>query len=94
MTGDSGDAGGPESGETITPLVKLFLLCSHMHMDKIDTARVAETILSAPGWARVGITAPTSHIRVEAAFELARAIIESMRVSAEPSSPDQLGLSL
>ena len=40
-------------------------------MERIDAARIAETILAAPGWARVGITAPTSHIRVEAAFELA-----------------------
>jgi hypothetical protein len=63
-------------------------------MERIDTARVAETILAAPGWARVGITAPTSHIRVEAAFELARAIIESLPVAGEPASPDQLGLSL
>jgi hypothetical protein len=63
-------------------------------MDRIDTARVAETILSAPGWARVGITAPTSHIRVDAAYELARAIVESARAGAEPASPDQLGLSL
>jgi hypothetical protein len=63
-------------------------------MTHIDTARVAETILAAPGWARVGITAPTSHIRVEAAFELARAIIESVKAGPEPTSPDQLGLSL
>ncbi len=63
-------------------------------MDNIDTARVAETILSAPGWARVGITAPTSHIRVEAAFELARAIIESVKAGPEPTSPDQPELSL
>ena len=63
-------------------------------MEKIDTARVAETILSAPGWTRVGITAPTSHIRVEAAFELARAIVASAHAGAEPPSPDQLGLSL
>lgn len=63
-------------------------------MDRIDTARVAETILAAPGWARVGITAPTSHMRVEAAFELARVIIESIPGGGEPTSPDQLGLSL
>lgn len=63
-------------------------------MNHIDTARVAETILAAPGWALVGITAPTSHIRVEAAFELARAIIESVKAGPEPTSPDQLGLSL
>lgn len=72
----------------------MFLLCSHKDMDNIDTARVAETILSAPGWARVGITAPTSHIRVEAAFELARAIVESVKAGGEPANLDQLGLSL
>lgn len=65
-----------------------------MEMDRIDTARIAETILAAPGWARVGITAPTSNIRVEAAFELARAIIESERAGSDPANPDQLGLSL
>ena len=75
-------------------LAMLFFLCSHMGMDRIDTARVAETLLAAPGWARVGITAPTSHIRVDAAYELARAIVESARAGAEPASPDQLGLSL
>ena len=40
------------------------------------------------------VPTPTSHIRVEAAFELARAIVESVRAGAEPASPDQLGLSL
>ena len=60
-------------------------------MDRIDTARLAETILSAPGWARVGITAPTRHIRIESAYELARAIIESLRAGAEPANPEQLG---
>ncbi|HEV7314247.1 MULTISPECIES: DUF6771 family protein [unclassified Sphingopyxis] len=62
-------------------------------MDRIDTARVAETLLAAPGWARVGLTAPTSHIRVEAAFELARVIVESV-TGEEPAHSDQLGLSL
>ncbi len=61
-------------------------------MDRIDTARIAETILAAPGWARVGITAPTNHIRVEAAFELARAIIECERGTDAPAHPDQFGL--
>src|SRR3546814_16763851 len=53
-------------------LAMLFFLYSHMGMDRIDTARVAETLLAAPGWARVGLTVPTAHMRVEAAFELDR----------------------
>ncbi|MDX2210074.1 MAG: antA/AntB antirepressor family protein [Sphingopyxis sp.] len=74
-------------------LVRMFYLCSHMGMDNMDPARVAETILAAPGWARVGITAPNSNMRIEAAFELAKAIIEGAAVVDAPS-PDQLGLSL
>lgn len=61
-------------------------------MERIDPARIAETILAAPGWARVGITAPTSHIRVEAAFELARAIIDGAKTGGEPVDPEQFGL--
>jgi len=61
-------------------------------MERIDANRVAETILTAPGWARVGITAPTSHIRVAAAQELARAILAE--VEEDAPAPDQLGLSL
>ena len=63
-------------------------------MNRIYTARVAETLLTAPGWARVGLTAPTRHVRVEAAFELARAIAESLGENGEPAHIDQLGLSL
>ena len=36
---------------------------------------VAETILSAPAWARVGITAQSERLRQEAALELARSIL-------------------
>lgn len=62
-------------------------------MERIDANRVAETILAAPGWARVGIAAPTSHIRVAAAQELARAILAEVE-DGEAPGPDQLGLSL
>ena len=63
-------------------------------MEHIDPSRVAETILAAPGWARVGITAPASHIRVAAANELARAILEGVGVEVREAEGDQLGLSL
>lgn len=36
---------------------------------------IADTILSAPAWARVGITAPSERLRQEAALELARSIL-------------------
>lgn len=63
-------------------------------MEQTDLSRVAETILAAPGWARVGITAPVSHLRVAAAHEFARAILEDVGQSSEASADDQLGLSL
>ena len=63
-------------------------------MDRIDPSRVAETILAAPGWARVGITAPASHLRVAAANELARAILDSVGQGPMEPPKEQLGLSL
>ncbi|OJW23446.1 MAG: hypothetical protein BGO58_11730 [Sphingopyxis sp. 65-8] len=63
-------------------------------MEQIDLSRVAETILAAPGWARVGITAPVSHLRVAAAHELARAILEGVGQVHDVSLEDQLRLSL
>lgn len=47
-------------------------------MTQIDISRVAETILTAPRWARAGITAPALHIRTDAAHELARIIIAAI----------------
>jgi hypothetical protein len=75
-------------------LADVFLLCSHSLMEQTDLSRVAETILAAPGWARVGITAPVSHLRAAAAHELARAILEDIGQAPEDRADDQLGLSL
>ena len=47
-------------------------------MERIDTSAVAHAILDAPGWARVGITAPSSCLREDAALELARAIADAV----------------
>jgi hypothetical protein len=63
-------------------------------MEQAELSRVAETILTAPGWARVGITAPANHLRVAAARELARAILEDVGLGPEVPAADQLGLSL
>lgn len=53
---------------------------------------MACVILSAPGWARVGITAPTEALREAAALELARTIVEG--APQGEASPDQLCLLL
>lgn len=75
-------------------IASMFHLCSQVFMEQVDLSRVAETILAAPGWARVGITAPISHIRVAAAHELARAILEGVGQPPEHAAGNQLGLSL
>ena len=59
----------------------MFHICSHKEMTRIDEASIAEGILAAPGWARLGITEPKAELRIEAATELARAILA--RVGAE-----------
>ncbi|WP_439486503.1 DUF6771 family protein [Blastomonas fulva] len=50
-------------------------------MTRIDLDEMACAILAAPGWARVGITAPARHIRDDAARELARSIAEALMQS-------------
>lgn len=64
-------------------------------MSRIDQATLATTILSAPGWARVGITAPSERLLDDAAHELARAIIDLLGAATrEQCNPDQLALAL
>lgn len=67
-------------------------------MIRLDTAAIADTILAAPGWARVGITAPAPHLRSAAAEELARAIAahitETGTAPTPANDPDQPGLGL
>lgn len=42
---------------------------------RIEHDTIAQAILNAPGWARVGITAPDARMREEAARELAVVIL-------------------
>lgn len=53
---------------------------------------IAQALLAAPGWARVGLTAPAEQLREDAARELARAVLEGREM--HQASPDQLALSL
>jgi len=63
-------------------------------MERIDTSAVAHAILDAPGWARVGITAPSSCLREDAAFELARVIADAVDAPVSARSPEQSTLPL
>ncbi|WP_062345293.1 DUF6771 family protein [Novosphingobium sp. CCH12-A3] len=63
-------------------------------MERIDTSAVAHAILDAPGWARVGITAPSSCLREDAALELARVIADAVDAPVSAPSPEQSSLPL
>lgn len=54
--------------------------------DSRSEMTIADALLSAPGWAKVGLTAPTGAIREQAALELARVVLltkEPQEVSSE-----------
>lgn len=61
-------------------------------MERIDPRELSEIILTAPAWARVGITMPDEEMREKAAAELALTIVD--RLSDFPSIPDFNQLSL
>lgn len=58
-------------------------------VDAISTA-----ILTAPGWARVGITMPDGRLRERAADALAHAIVDGLWHIPDTASEDQLSLSM
>ena len=53
-------------------------------MEHIDESTMAQALLSAPGWARVGLAAPTEWMREQAAVELARSILDQAKADARP----------
>ena len=63
-------------------------------MSRLDPDVIAFAILTAPGWARVGITAPTESIRKDAAQELARAILTGSEATLAAVREDQFELTL
>jgi len=54
-------------------------------MERLSRSYLADIILAAPGWARVGLTVPNERTRLKAADALAGAILERL---ADPSGPD------
>lgn len=63
-------------------------------MSRIDPTMLATTILEAPGWARVGITAPSPYMRYDAAMELALAIAATVEDKLESLGDKQSTLDL
>lgn len=64
-------------------------------MSRTEENHVALAILGAPGWARLGITAPAAHLREDAAHELARVILAELEAAPrEGREGDQMGPAL
>ena len=47
-------------------------------MTQPDSLWLAQSLLNAPGWARVALTVPNERLREQAAVELAQTIIVAM----------------
>ncbi len=75
---------------TLLPYVPLSF--HYWRMERIDPQQLSEAILTAPAWARVGITMPDEKMREKAAAELAHAIVD--RLADYPAIPDPNQLSL
>jgi len=76
-----------------TPLANLFAICSQRGMDRITAPAIASMILTAPAWARVGLTVRDERLRERAADCLAAVIVSQLEEEPEPNR-DQLALPL
>src|SRR3546814_9869258 len=56
----------------------MFFLCSHMGMNRLDKNAIADALLAAPGWAKLGLTEPREHLRSE---EHTSELLSLMRLS-------------
>jgi len=65
-----------------------------LSMNQPDSLWLAQSLLQAPGWARVALTAPNERLRENAALELAQSILAAW--DWQPAMPDarQMTLSL
>lgn len=60
----------------------------------IDSQTLADALLAAPGWARVGLTAPTETLRHSAANTLAAYVCKRLENPVVPVDRAQLPLPL
>lgn len=63
-------------------------------MERIDPEQIADALLAAPGWARLGLTEPEEHLRRQSARELAMAVVGELCGPPPSVDPAQLALAL
>lgn len=83
-------------------LADLFFVCSTAGMARFDHHSepvvtpddLAATVLTLPGWVRVGLSAPDERMRSSAAEFIAQSMFDKIVGDRGQSHPDQLDLSL
>jgi|GEM_PF-1200605 len=76
-------------------LLAMFSFCSIIGvMTKPDSLWLAQSLLNAPGWARVALTAPNERLREQAAVELVQTIIVAWERQPVPFDGRQMILPL
>lgn len=63
-------------------------------MAQVDSLQLAHTLLTAPAWARAGLTAPSERLREAAATELADTILGALEGSQTSYDARQMSLPL
>lgn len=63
-------------------------------MDMPSPLSLAAAVLTAPGWVRVGISAPSERVREQAALELAERIVARMEAPPVIVPDGQMALPL
>jgi hypothetical protein len=81
-------------GERGSPLDESDQIRNKKAMDTPSPVALASMILAAPGWARVGIAAPSERTREAAALELGAVIAERIGRPVELAAEGQLALPL
>lgn len=76
------------------PLANVLGSFQFAGMITTSPAHLAQTILTAPAWARVGITAPNERLREQAAEELALAIVARLERPERVYDARQMALPL
>uniref|UniRef100_UPI0035CA0664 DUF6771 family protein n=1 Tax=uncultured Sphingomonas sp. TaxID=158754 RepID=UPI0035CA0664 len=83
-------------------LADLFFICSSAGMARFDHQSesvftpddLAATVLTLPGWVRVGLSAPDERMRSSAAEFIAQSMFDTIAGERGHSHPDQLDLLL
>lgn len=85
---------GSGSHQPIRPLANVPPLFHSVRMEQIESQQLQQTILNAPAWALIGLSAPSERTRMAAALELADVIVSARENGPSPCDCRQIDLPL